>query len=126
MKYFIAVLALAAVALAQQENQAAILRQAQDSSPEGAYSYSFETENGISASESGAPKAVGDEGLAVASQGSFEYTAPDGTPIKLRYVADENGFQPQGDHLPVAHEIPVAIQRAIEYIRAHPIPENQN
>ncbi|NP_001161274.1 cuticular protein RR-1 family member 39 precursor [Nasonia vitripennis] len=120
MKFFIAVLALAAVALAQQEHQAAILRQAQDSSPEGAYSYSFETENGISASESGAPKAIGDEGLVVASQGTYEYTAPDGTPIKLSYVADENGFQPQGDHLPQAPAIPEAIRRSLEYIQAHP------
>lgn len=29
------------------------------------------------------------------AQGSAQWTAPDGTPIQLTYVADENGFQPQ-------------------------------
>lgn len=24
-------------------------------------------------------------------QGSYSYTAPDGTPIEVRYIADENG-----------------------------------
>ena len=32
----------------------------------------------------------------------FSYTAPDGTPIKLTFVADgAGGYQPVGDHLPV-------------------------
>jgi len=39
------------------------------------------------------------------------YTAPDGTPVHVTFVADENGFQPQSDLLPVAPEFP------------HPIPQ---
>lgn len=65
----------------------------------------------------------GPEGPAVAAQGSFQYTAPDGTPISIQYTADENGFVPQGAHLPVAPEIPPAIARALEWIAAHPDPE---
>jgi len=42
---------------------------------------------------------------------AFRYTAPDGTPVVVKYVADENGFQPQSDLLPVAPEFP------------HPIPQ---
>lgn len=35
------------------------------------------------------------EAEAQVAQGSAQWTAPDGTPIQLSYVADENGFQPQ-------------------------------
>ena len=41
----------------------------------------------------------------------YSYTAPDGTPVHVQYVADENGFQPQSDLLPVAPAFP------------HPIPQ---
>lgn len=35
------------------------------------------------------------------------------------------GFQPQGDHLPVAPAIPEAIARALEWIAAHPPQQQQ-
>lgn len=38
--------------------------------------------------------------------GSYSYTDPDGNVITLNYVADENGFQPVGDHLPTPPPIP--------------------
>ncbi|EFN78516.1 Endocuticle structural glycoprotein SgAbd-1, partial [Harpegnathos saltator] len=104
----------------------AILRQAQDISPEGTYHYQYETENGISAAESGSPQPVGPKGEpAVVAQGQYQYTAPDGTPIAVSYVADENGFRAQGAHLPVAPAVPEQIQRAVEYVLAHPQPEYQ-
>lgn len=49
-------------------------------------------------------------------QGSYSYTAPDGTPITVTYVADEYGFRPEGAHLPTPPPIPEAIQRALAYI----------
>lgn len=125
--------ALVAVALAQQHSHqvhpqpVAILKQAQDISPEGSYSYAYETENGIAASEQGSPQPVGPKGdPAVIAQGQFQYTAPDGTPIAVQYTADENGFHPQGAHLPVAPETPELIKKAVAYVLAHPQPENQN
>lgn len=123
-------LALIAVAVAQrhpehQQQPVAILKHAQDISPEGTYSYAYETENGISASEQGSPQPVGPKGEpAVVAQGQYQYTAPDGTPIAISYVADENGYHPQGAHLPVAPPVPELIQRAVNYVLAHPQPEH--
>ncbi|XP_069984898.1 cuticle protein CP14.6-like [Penaeus vannamei] len=89
-------------------DEIAILRDDRVIEDDGRYNFDMETANGIVFSESGSP--VGDEG-AINSAGSFSYTAPDGTDVHLQYVADENGFQPQGAHLPVAPEFP------------HPIPQ---
>ncbi|XP_066943596.1 cuticle protein AM/CP1114-like [Macrobrachium rosenbergii] len=85
----------------------AIVRDDRISGNDGSYNVDVETANGISYSESGTPGATG----AIASSGRFSYTAPDGTPVVLSFVADENGFQPQAAHLPVAPEFP------------HPIPQ---
>ena len=57
---------------------------------------SFESENGISVSESGQPE--DDDSYSVSGQ--FSYTAPDGVTYTVVYTAGEDGFQPQGDHLP--------------------------
>ncbi|CAH0407170.1 unnamed protein product [Chilo suppressalis] len=63
---------------------------------------SVETSNGISAQEQGQLKNVGSENEAIEVRGQFSYTGPDGVVYTVNYVADENGFQPQGAHLPVA------------------------
>ena len=56
------------------------------------------------------------------AEGSFEYTDPEGGAVRLTYIADENGFQPQGDHLPTPPPIPEAIQRALDYLATVPTP----
>ncbi|CAB3221325.1 unnamed protein product [Arctia plantaginis] len=98
-----------------------ILRQEQTINPDGSYQYSYETGNGIAAQEQGYLKNVGpnNEGAEVA-QGSFSYTSPEGIPISVTYVADENGFHPEGAHLPTPPPIPEAILRSLQYIESHP------
>ena len=63
-----------------------------------------------------AQKQIGEEAGATA-RGSYSYTDPEGKVITVTYVADENGFQPQGAHLPVAPQPSPAILRALEQIR---------
>ncbi|XP_066991474.1 endocuticle structural glycoprotein ABD-4 [Anabrus simplex] len=91
--------------------------------PDGSYQWSYETGNGIKADETGSlKKAINPEdGNVVVAQGQFSYTAPDGTPIQVQYVADdEQGFVPQGAHLPTPPPIPAAIQRALDYLATLP------
>ncbi|XP_041979088.1 larval cuticle protein 65Ag1-like [Aricia agestis] len=138
MKFFVAFLALAAVAAADvshlvqkeyrgPEADASVIRNDQDVSHDG-FAYGFETSNGIAAQASGQLRGVPAEGEAVVQAGQSHYVAPDGQSIDLTWVADENGFQPQGAHLPTPpapQAIPEYILRSLEFIAAHPPkPEN--
>ena len=49
-------------------------------------------------------------------RGSYSYQSPEGEQIETKFVADENGFQPTGAHLPVAPEPSAAIKRALAQI----------
>jgi len=108
-----------------QEANAQILRQESDIQPEGSYSWSYETDNGISANEAAQIQVKGPEEAQKTAQGQFQWTSPEGEAVQISYIADENGYQPQGANLPTpppAPEIPAAIQRALDYIAAHPPP----
>jgi Insect cuticle protein len=87
-------------------------------------SHSYETANGISADESGYSKPIQSEDpentQAQVAEGRFSYTGDDGQVYTITYVADENGFQPRGDHLPTPPPVPAAIQRALDYIASLP------
>ncbi|XP_060651614.1 pupal cuticle protein 20 [Drosophila nasuta] len=86
---------------------------------DGSYKYEYETGNGIKAEEMGYLKNAGVEGAeALTVEGSFSYSSPEGEQISLTYIADENGFQPQGDHLPTPPPIPIEIQEALDKIAA--------
>ncbi|KAL4706565.1 hypothetical protein ACJJTC_015763 [Scirpophaga incertulas] len=103
-----------------------IIRQEQIINPDGSYKWSYETGNGIAAEEQGYVKNQGvPEQEALTAQGQYQYTAPDGQVIQVQYIADENGFQPQGAHLPTPPPIPPEIQKALEYLATLP-PSNEN
>ncbi|CAK1584186.1 unnamed protein product [Parnassius mnemosyne] len=89
------------------ERNAAILRQFNNNDGE-TFSYAFETENGINAEENG----VATNG--VEAQGSYSYTGDDGQVYSVRYTAGQNGFVPEGDHLPTPPPIPEEILLALE------------
>lgn len=92
--------------------------------PDGTYSYSYETGNGIQAQEQGQLDKIAQDEDVLRVAGSFSYPDPDGNPISISYVADENGFQPKGDHLPTPPPVPVGILKALEYIAQHPEEDN--
>ncbi|XP_042205109.1 endocuticle structural glycoprotein SgAbd-8-like [Homarus americanus] len=82
--------------------------------PDGSYSFNFETGNGISRYEQGAPQ--GETG-AVASQGGWSFTLPDGTPAVFTFVADEFGYRVESDLLPTPHPLPAHAIAQIEFAR---------
>lgn len=61
----------------------------------------METSDGTSRHEEGFVKDVGSDHAAISVQGSFSYKdEKDGKQYSVSYIADENGFQPTGEHLP--------------------------
>jgi len=90
-----------------------ILRDDRVHEEDGTFNFDVETGNGIVLSQSG--DSSGEQ------QGVISFTHPDGTPFHLTFVADENGFQPQSDALPVApafpHPIPDFVLEQIEFAR---------
>lgn len=63
--------------------------------------YSYETSDGVSRSEQAELKTIdNDSPPFLAVRGTITWTAADGQQYTLNYIADENGFQPEGDHLP--------------------------
>ncbi|XP_018564028.1 cuticle protein 3-like [Anoplophora glabripennis] len=87
--------------------QVPILRLDSSNSGDGTYTYAYETGDGISGQEQGDARGEGTR-----AQGGFSYTSPNGQPIQLQYTADENGFIPQGSHLPAGLTGPIL--RSIE------------
>ncbi|RZF33378.1 hypothetical protein LSTR_LSTR011912 [Laodelphax striatellus] len=95
-----------------------IVRQQQDISDDGsAFTYGFESDNGISVQSQGQLKVYGPEQAGHSVSGSYSYVGDDGQTYTVNYVADETGFHASGAHLPQMSE---EIARSIEYNLAHP------
>lgn len=81
-----------------------ILSQSQVNHPSGAYQMQYQSGDGQAFSETADVRRNSqDDGDVLVKSGHFAYTAPDGTPISLSYVADEHGFRARGDHIPQPH-----------------------
>lgn len=64
------------------------VRDIRQQSPSGEYSYEYETQNGIVASEQ---SYLAGPNQAQRKTGFYQYPSPDGRTIRVDYVADENG-----------------------------------
>ncbi|XP_974125.1 endocuticle structural glycoprotein SgAbd-2 [Tribolium castaneum] len=94
-----------------------IVSETNEINPDGSFSYSYATGDGQQAQAQGYLKNAGvKDQEAEVIQGSYSYTAPDGTPITITYIADENGFRAEGAHLPTPPPIPEAIQKSLALI----------
>ncbi|XP_049884420.1 larval cuticle protein LCP-17-like [Pectinophora gossypiella] len=108
------------------DKDAKILKQELDVGLEGQYQWAIETDNGIAAHEHGQLNNPNSENAAQSAAGEAQWTSPEGEVVHLAYTADENGYQPQGSHLPTPPPIPEAILRALKYIQEHPPKPEQD
>ncbi|XP_050466570.1 endocuticle structural glycoprotein SgAbd-3-like [Cataglyphis hispanica] len=84
------------------------------------YNYNYNTDTGIQAQEHGHLNNVGTNQEAMEARGS--YTDNEGNTFQVSYIANENGFQPEGAHLSI---VPPLIRKALQYIAEHP-EESEN
>merc|ERR1711911_375811 len=115
MILFAVFLAVAAAAPAPQDEKPIILivKQSQNHDTEKQeYSFSYERESGVQ-------KQIGDkpEEAGTVSQGKFSY--PEGAvTCTITWVADENGFQAPGDHLPTPPPMPEHVVKMLADLKA--------
>ncbi len=60
----------------------------------------YETSDGIIRTEEAVLKNPGTENETLVITGTITWTTPDGQQYTIEFIADENGFQPRGEHLP--------------------------
>ncbi|KAG8237863.1 hypothetical protein J437_LFUL017862 [Ladona fulva] len=97
-------LAVAVAAVnAQLKTVIPIVQQDEVRDASGQFTLTYVSGDGTRLSETGklVPNDEGD-GHVLVKEGTYTFTAPEGKTYTVRYVADKNGFQPVGDHLPVA------------------------
>ncbi|XP_043223520.1 larval cuticle protein 65Ag1-like isoform X2 [Amphibalanus amphitrite] len=101
----LSVVALAAAApqdlVESEEPEIRILNQYYNQDGKGNYEYGYEQDNGQKVEEVGRSY-PGDEPEtgSISKEGSFEFFAPNQQKYRVDYLADEGGFQPEGEHLP--------------------------
>ncbi|EDV51113.1 larval cuticle protein 65Ag1 [Drosophila erecta] len=88
-----------ALCLAAPPPEAEIIRQESDVNVDS-FSYNFETSDGTRQEQHGSLKNLGPEEVALQVAGSYSFVDQDGQTHAINYVADENGFQPQGEDIP--------------------------
>ncbi|KAG4077004.1 hypothetical protein HA402_015991 [Bradysia odoriphaga] len=117
-----------------------ILSQTDVIGADGSFNNSFEASNGIKQQNSGFLKRVlvpqtredgtdtGEkvEGDIVVQTGSYSFTGDDGVVYTITYIADENGFQPQGEHIPTPPAIPAQILDSLKLSAEEASQQQQN
>ncbi|KAF5298342.1 hypothetical protein FQR65_LT01120 [Abscondita terminalis] len=99
----LSVIAFASVVIAapqlSPDHNAVIVKYNSDNGGDS-YNYGYETSNKISHQETGQLVNAGTENESMTVRGQFSYVGLDGVVYTITYIADENGFQPQGAHIP--------------------------
>ncbi|KAM7356744.1 larval cuticle protein 65Ag1-like [Cochliomyia hominivorax] len=101
MKFIIVFACLFALAMSLDPKQAETLHYENNVEPEN-YNFAVETSDGKTAQEEGHLEDAGTEDEGISVRGSYSYIGDDGQTYQVNYIADKNGFQPQGAHIPVA------------------------
>ncbi|CAG7642612.1 unnamed protein product [Allacma fusca] len=100
---FVALCVAGALAAPQlRQNDVQIVSQNNDNDGSGNFRNSYALNDGTAEERQGEFRPIDAETGIQKVTGVISWTSPEGQLITLRYVADENGFQPQGDHLPRA------------------------
>ncbi|XP_076055360.1 cuticle protein AMP4-like [Oratosquilla oratoria] len=103
--------AFVAVAVADQlREHVPIVSESRQEFANGVSGSSFESANGIKFQQQ---ILAGDVGQSNA-EGSYSYPDEFGNLVEVRYVANENGFQVEGTHLPVAPQAPAHVARLLQ------------
>lgn len=90
-------------------------------SNDGNFKYGYESGNGIVVQEEGHVKNFGSKDHeANVAHGSYSYIDPHGVPVSVSYVADENGFQAHGSHIPTPPPLPKELVEAYAKAGSHP------
>ncbi|XP_072749518.1 flexible cuticle protein 12-like [Anoplolepis gracilipes] len=99
---FFALVAIAVAAPPHDYSQTVVVKETpSDNIGLDGYQFGYELSDGQAHEESAQLVNPGQENQSLAVRGSFSYVDPE-TNVRytVNYVADENGFHPQGEHLP--------------------------
>lgn len=112
---------LIAAATAAPADEVPIVAQEMNVEPDGQFHWSYESGDGTKQVQDGELRALDKDVQVGVMHGTYEYTGDDGQVYSVSYVADENGFQPQGAHI---HPVPEPIAKALAYLATVPPPKN--
>jgi len=96
-------------------NEVQIVQLESELHQDGKYKYNFETDDGSVANQEGELKGVDEKHMGESVKGGFSYKDEEGKTYSVQYTADERGYIPVGDHLPVPPPIPDQIARALAW-----------
>lgn len=108
MKIAILIVLFGIACAAPVKEQVALLQENFARDDHGQYSYNFLTGDGVARTEQGSlvPNKEG-TGNVLVQKGGYRYLLPTGELVEVNYIADENGFQVTGSHLPTPPPLPV-------------------
>ncbi|KAF0310367.1 Larval cuticle protein LCP-14 [Amphibalanus amphitrite] len=108
----------AAVAAPQDQPQVNIISQTFEQDEQGNYKYAYELDNGQKADQEGRVQPGPEpETGSIDVQGSYAFLADDGNTYSVSYRANEGGYQPEADFLPLA---PSQIPEYAQLRQEHP------